>query len=484
MAAGLAKARAGRVAVIEAGPSDAHPLVKMPFGLVWLMGSHRRDWRYLSAPLAGANGRQIAIPRGRMLGGSGSINSMVWFRGRADDFDGWGLADWTWDKVAPEFDEIEAVMAPAPLSSPHPLTRALARLFGSNDQTPPTPERTSAGVCHFNIKNGARWSAADGFLRPARRLGITVFTGSQVVRLIVEDGHATGVHLADGRQLSAIKGIVLSAGSIGSPELLLRSGIGPAADLHAAGIPVVLDAPEVGANLHDHPGVGLHFEGADTGYGLTPGQAWTWISAPFQFLLRRQGVFASPTVEGSAFFNAANDGGAPDVQSHFIPFFLNWRGNRFGFGSGYFADVCLCRPRSRGRLRLTGAGLQIDLGILTDARDVATMVAGVKRLRAILAAAPFPGRPAQEVFPGTAVQSDAEIEAHIRANAATAYHPVGTLRMGESPAPVTPKLALRGVKNLWVADASVMPRVTSANTNAPTIMIGHRAAKFIAKDAA
>ncbi len=480
VAAGLAARQAGSVLVLEAGPSDRWPLVRMPFGLVWMLGG-RRDWRYRSAPMAGIGGRSIAIPRGRMLGGSGSINSMVWFRGRAEDFDGWAVPGWSFADVEPAFAEVEAAIRPAPLAGAHPLTVGLSGLFGANAPTHPTPERESAGVFRFNMRNGRRWSAADAFLRPALAAGVQVLQNCEVARIGLKRDRAREVVLADGVVLTARKGIVLSAGSIGSPALLLASGIGPAEDLKAAGRDVAIPADGVGANLHDHPGAGLHFAGPGSGYGLNAGQAGQWLAAPLRYALMRSGVLASPTVEGGAFFNARGEDGPPDVQSHFIPFLLNWEGGRYRYGAGYFADICLCRPKSRGRLRLTKQGLEIDLGLFADPSDLDIMVAGLQRLRSLLAEAEFGARRAPEIFPGPAIASDEAIAAHIRARAGTAYHPVGTLAMG---GPVTERLALRGVDGLWVADASVMPAVTSANTNAPAMMIGHRAGAMIAEDAA
>ncbi|MGB0799692.1 MAG: GMC family oxidoreductase [Planktomarina sp.] len=209
--------------------------------------------------------------------------------------------------------------------------------------------------------------------------------------------------------------------------------------------------------------------------------------APFRYLFTRKGRFASPTVEGGAFFNARGEAGEPDVQSHFIPFMLDWKGSRFTRGSGYFADVCVCRPKSRGRLRLTSndpiVAPDIDLGLFKDTDDVETLLAGLKRLRVLMNKAAFGKYRAPEAFPGLEVSSDAALRQHIKERGATAYHPVGTLRMGEGTAPVTPRLAVAGVFGLWVADASVMPAVTSANTNAPSMMIGYRAAEFIEKEA-
>ncbi|SLN40404.1 GMC family oxidoreductase [Pseudooctadecabacter jejudonensis] len=478
VAAGLAERQAGSVAVIEAGPSDAHPFVKIPMALMWLMGS-RRDWRFKSAPMAGVNGRRINIPRGRMVGGSGSINSMVWFRGRASDFDGWNVPGWSWADVEPAFEEVEAKITPNRLAAPHPLTDRLHRLFGGNGAAPPSPDYESAGVCHFNMRNSRRWSAADAFLRPAASdHDLTVITGRIVRRLHLDKGCAKGVILGGAGEdtvITARKGVILSAGAIGSPDLLLRSGIGPADSVTQQ--TVVVDG--VGQNLHDHPGCGMHFAGAETGYGLTLKQAGQWLAAPLN-LMRGRGPLASPTVEGAAFFNARGDGSDPDVQSHFIPFFMNHAGHRYAPGSGYFADVCVCRPKSRGRLMRRNGQLHIDLGLFKDEADLDTLTHGLFRLRSLMADA-MGDAAAPEVYPAGAATSHDDMRAHVRANAGTAYHPVGTLRMGTDPdAPVTPTCDVRGVGSLWAADASLMPAVTSANTNAPAMMIGHRAASFIA----
>ncbi len=487
-AAELARREAGSVLLLEAGPTDNSPLVKMPFGLVWMMRSQRRDWRYQSTPQKHLGGRRLNVTRGRMVGGSGSINSMVWFRGRTDDFDNWQLPGWSWGDVAPAFDAIEARLTPRRMKGAHPLTEALHSLFAEHGTTPPTPEHESAGVFAFNMVDGRRRSAADGFIKPAPA-GLTLVTGQEVDQVMFESDVARGIRLVGGSELRAHKGVVLSAGAIGSPSILMRSGIGPRADLEALGIDLRHDAEEVGANLHDHPAAGLHFAGPGSGYGLTPAQMPGWALAPFQYLMARKGRFASPTVEGGVFFNARGLNEAPDVQSHFIPFMLGWQGKRYVYGSGYFADVGVCRPKSRGALRLTSKDPQaapaIDLGLFNDSSDLETLVAGLKRLRVLMEEVDFGPRHAPEAFPGVAVQSDSALRDHIRDRGATAYHPVGTLRMGDgSNAPVTSRLSARGVQGLWVADASVMPAVTSANTNAPSMMIGYRAGEIIAEDCA
>ena len=485
VAAGPAEQEAGSVLVIEAGPSDRTPLVKMPFGLVWLMGSKNRDWRFASAPQANPNGRQLNIPRGRMLGGSGSINSMVWFRGRADDFDQWSVPGWDWADVEPAFEVVEARLTPDRLPTPHPVTEALSTMFRANDpQQSPSPERESAGVFRYNMRGGRHWSAADAFLRPAMARGVEVATGRQVARISLSGDRARIVHFTDGGSVEATRGIVLSSGSIGSVEILLNSGIGPAEDLRAAGRDVVLDREEVGANLHDHPGAGIHYEGRGSGYGLDPSLAHRWAAAPVRWLLQGKGIFASPTVEGGAFFTADGGDGPPDIQSHFIPFLLGWQGKRYIRGRGYFADATLCRPKSRGRLKLGKAGIEIDFGLFNDPSDLDTLTRGWLRLRALMEATDFGPMKAREAFPAAAVTTEDEARSYIRERCGTAYHPVGTLRMGkESGAPVTPRLKFRGVEGLWVADASIMPAVTSANTNAPSMMIGYRTGQMIAADA-
>ena len=480
----LASKEAGSILVIEAGPSDRYPLVRMPFGLVWMMGTKSRDWQYRSTPQEGLGGRAIGIPRGKMIGGSGSINSMVWFRGRADDFRDWNLDGWGWDEVRTAFEEVESHTTPDRFDNAHPLTQSLSTLLGGNDpEGKVDPERESAGVFRFNMRNGRRWSAADAFLRPAMAKGVQVLQNNQVDRIGVVNGVARRVIFTDGTVVRARKGIVLSSGSIGSPEIMLRSGLGPADDLKAAGIDVVADLPGVGDNLHDHPGAAIFYKGSGSGYGLDLSLAHRWAAAPLQWALLRRGIFGSPTVEGGAVFNAANDGGPPDIQSHFIPFLLDWTGKKYPTGRGYFADACLCRPKSRGRLYMTKDGLQIDLGLFKDESDLDTLTKGWLRLRELMQEADFGPYRAPEAHPGEAVQSFEQARDYIRAGAGTAYHPVGTLAMGEDT-PVTPRCKVRGLDGLWVADASVMPSITSNNTNAPSMMIGHRAGHMIAEDAA
>ncbi len=487
----LSKAEAGTVAVLEAGPSNAHPLIRVPFGLSFIRGT-KRDWGFTTSPQSALKGREVHVTRGRTLGGSSSVNSMVWFRGRRNDFDNWNMPGWSWTDVEPAFEAVEALLTPERFPEPHPLSEAYGRALGDNGMAPPNPERESAGVFHVNMRNGARWSAADAFLKPAIATGrVNVLTGANVDRIEFEDGIAKRVVLIDGRVLRARHGVILSAGSIGSPAILMRSGIGPSAHLADHGIATLQDVAGVGANLHDHPAVGLHFAGNGSGYGLALDQLPRWAAAPFNWLLRRRGRLVSNVVEAGAFFRAMPVGpdgdDRPDCQSHFIPFMMGYKGRQITWGSGYFADTNICRPFSRGRLTLASKdphiAPHIDSALLSDERDVQTLINAVRRLRDILQRAPFEDRRGVEVFPGESVQSDDELEDFVRQRSATSYHPVGTARMGtDDAAPVSERLQVRGVDGLWVADASVMPSITTANTNAPSMMIGYRAGAMIAED--
>lgn len=475
LAARLAERTQGTICVLEAGPSDNDIRVRMPFGLVNLLGGSR-DWARRTVGQRDLGDRQINVPRGRMVGGSGSINSMVWFRGRADDFDCWNVPGWAWSDVRPVFETVESQVGPCRLAHPHPLAEAFGMVFGGDPKDAPTPERESAGVVHLNLQDGRRRSAADAFLRPAMVGGrVTLMTGAEVDHVMLDGLRATGVTLRDGRNLTAGAGVILSAGAIETPMILMRSGLGPGAVLQDHGIKVVRDLPAIGANLHDHPAIGLHFAGPGSGYGLTLTQVPRWALAPFSYALAKRGPLASPTVEACAFFRAMPGRGAPDAQCHFIPFMIGWKGRAITLGAGYFADVTVSRPRSRGTLTLGRDRYDpaIDLNLLADPHDRDVMKHGITRLRDILRAAPLGQHRAPEGHPGV----HANLDDFITQSCATAYHPVGTVALGTA---LKPDLSLKGAQNLWVADASIMPNVTSANTNAPSMMIGWRAGDLIA----
>ena len=488
VAAGLLhEERAGRVLVVEAGASDRSMLVQVPFLLIFLMGGHH-DWGRKTVPMDGVGGRSIDVPRGRIVGGSGSFNSMLWFRGRRDDYDSWNLPGWKWEDVEPVFEKLEKRMEPDRIPSPHPLAEALGGMISNDKGAPPTPEHESTGVFFANQRGGWRWSSSDAYLRPATKTGLEVRIRAQVDRIEWEGSKAKAVRLVDGRKVQIGKGLVLAAGTIESPAILMRSGFGPADHLKELGIDVIQDLPGVGDNLHDHPTVGVHHAGPGSGYGLSLSQLPGWALSPLYYLATGKGRLSSTVVEAGAFLKAANgENGKPDVQVHLIPAMLGWEGKPMVFGDGYYADVSVSRPVSRGTLRLASKDPlvppKIDLGILREEKDMDLLVAGFKRMRKLLADAPFGKRRAKEAFPGEKTQSDDEMCEHIKNRAATSYHPVGTLKMGGDGAPVAPDLKLRGSDNVWIADASVIPSITSSNINAPSMMVGSRVVDMVKKSA-
>ncbi|MEM9056323.1 MAG: GMC family oxidoreductase N-terminal domain-containing protein [Pseudomonadota bacterium] len=515
--AGLLSANPQRtVCLIEAGPPDDDPRIRVPLGLMGLIGNPRFDWCYRSEAHAHLNGRQVSVPRGKTLGGSGSINSMVYIRGRPSDYDAWaeqGCDGWHWQAVLDRFRAAEnngrlrdsALHGTAgplyveDLPSPHPMLRKLlaagaAAGVPANDDFN-GPRQEGLGNYQTTMHRGRRWSAADAYLRPALgRANLTVLTDTDVERVDVVDGRARALHvlsLGQRRRIGVGRELVLCAGAIGSPALLLRSGVGPAADLAGHGIEVALDLPGVGANLHDHPAVGMHYGGGDDGYALSLATLGQNLAAPFRYLASRRGLFASNTVEGGGFARTRELLDEPDVQFHFIPARVGHEGGMVTWGRGYYSDVCLLKPRSRGRLTLrsprAGDAPAIDLNLLADDADERALLRGVRLLRKILSHAALSGGGARELVPGDAVgDTDDELRAFVHSRLGTAYHPVGTCRMGaadDARSVVDPRLRVIGLANVRVADASVMPEIVAGNTNAATMMIGAAAAEFVDTDA-
>ncbi len=498
------------VCLLEAGPTDNDWRVKVPLGVMTLMGNERYDWRFKSTPHAHLGGREVSVPRGRTLGGSGSINSMVYIRGRASDYERWaaeGCVGWDWASVLERYKRAERNSRGASdlhgadgplhvedLPSPHPMVEQLVRA-GEAEGVPANDDfngssQEGLGTYQTTMHNGRRWSPADAYLRPAlKRPNLTVMTGVDVDRIVFEGKRACGVSARRGGEsltLSANAEVVLSAGAIASPAILLRSGIGPGEHLRALGIDVRLDLPGVGGNLHDHPAVGVHYGGGTLGYALSLATLPANVLAPFRYLLFRKGLFASNTVEAGGFARTLDSLDEPDVQFHFIPARLGHEGRAVVWGRGYYSDVCVLKPRSRGRLTLASTDPAvpplIDLNLLSDPEDEATLMRGAKLLRRILANPNLKTGDARELVPGPAVETDDDLRALIRERLGTAYHPVGTLRMGarsDARSVVDPELRLIGVDNVRVADASIMPEVIAGNTNAASMMIGDAAADFM-----
>ncbi len=507
--AGRLSEDAGRsVCLIEAGPDDRDPRIRVPLGVVTLMGNRRYDWCYSSAPHAHLGGRAVSVPRGKTLGGSGSINSMVYIRGRASDYDAWaeaGCSGWDWASVLPWFIRAESNLqlgddalhgADGPLHvgdlpSPHPMVSkfvAAGQALGIPENCDFNGEtQEGLGPYQTTMHNGRRWSPADAYLRPAMsRKNLTVMTNCLVDRIEFDGRRCRSIVARRGSERLEIginDQLVLSAGAISSPAILMRSGVGPAEHLRSTGVDVVLPLAGVGANLHDHPAIGMHYGGGDDGYALSlatlPGNAL----APFRYLLEKKGLFTSNTVEGGGFARTDPQLVEPDVQFHFIPARLGHEGRMLVWGRGYYSDVCLLKPRSRGELQLAsrdpGAAPIIDLNLLDDENDRSTMLAGAKLLRSILARPELKRGNAMELVPGPGVSTDDELWDLITSRLGTAYHPVGTCRMGYREDPrsvVDPSLRVIGLENVRVADASVMPEIVAGNTNAPSMIIGEIAA--------
>ena len=496
-----------KVLLLEAGGSDNSFYVRMPAGIANLSGP-RFNWGYETAPQAAMKGRRMYWPRGRLIGGSSSVNAMVYMRGQPADYDHWrqlGNAGWSYDDVLPYFKKAERNErlhdrfhgADGPLNvAERPYTNPLSHAFVEAAQQaglPFNPDFNGAlqlgcGLFQVTQKNGRRWSAASAYLHPAAaRENLTIVTKAQATRVLIENGRAVGVEYARGRRrhtARASQEVVLAAGAINSPQLLLLSGIGPAEELRARGVSVVHDLPGVGKNLQDHLNVnivqrakrGSALDGKNC--GLAP------IGVALEYLFYGTGPGTSNVAEAGAFAISELGAANPDVQYHFIPAQVVNHARTPMDGDGVTVHACCLRPQSRGEIRLASTDpLQppvMDPNYLAADYDLKVLIAGLRQGRDILAAQAFKPWLGEERLPGPAVQSNAELEDFIRATAETEYHPVGTCKMGSDPmAVVDEKLRVRGIERLRVIDASIMPAIVSGNTNAPVIMIAEKGAEMM-----
>ena len=512
LAARLSEDPALQVALLEAGPPDDSVLIHCPGGLALMARSERVSQLLMTEPQPGLNGRRGLQPRGRTLGGSSSTNAMIYMRGHPQDYDTWaamGNPGWAWQDVLPWFiraegnerlgGELHGQAGPlnvADLRDPNPFSQHFvqAGVQAGLPQTDDFNGATQEGVGLYQVtqKNGERHSVAKAYLTPARsRPNLHVFTHTSVDRIVWRDGRAHAVQALRGGQpltLGVRREVVLSAGAFQSPAILMRSGLGPAAHLQALGISVQRDVPGVGGNLHDHPDVVLVAPvqaGRDL-FGLSWGGAWDVLRDMRRWRHARRGRLTTNFAEAGAFFCSRDGLSQPDVQLHFVVAQLVNHGRELVGGHGFSLHVCALQPHSRGTVRLRDASPHsaplIDPQFLSDPQDVQTLLRGVRRARQILAQ-PALARHGQEWPRSARAQSDAELQAWIRDHADTIYHPVGTCRMGtDAQAVVDPQLRVQGVAGLRVVDASVMPRIVSGNTNAPTVMLAERAADFIRRE--
>ena len=469
---------------------------------------NRSNWRYETVPQKGLNGRTGFQPRGRGLGGSSAINAMVYIRGCAWDYDNWarlGATGWAHEDVLPYFKRAEHNErgSDAFHGSDGPLNVMDQRYphEGSLDwveaaaalQLPRNADFNGAqfegvGLYQVTQKGGERWSAARAYVQPAVAAGrLHVVTKALVERIEFAGGRATGVTIRQGwgrKTIRARGAVILAGGAFGTPQLLQLSGIGPAAHLQSLGIPVLRDVAAVGSDLQDHIDyVGGYETGGSLFHSMSLKGQWRGFKAMLEWRKSRSGWLTSPLAEAGGFAKTRPDLAIPDVQFHFVPAVLEDHGRTKVRVAGYSCHVCVLRPESRGTVRLRSPDARhaplIDPNFLADDRDMAVLLAGAKLMRRICSAPPLT-RHYPRVRHNGDTEDDAALEALIRNRADTVYHPVGTARMGSDAAAVCdPTLRVNGVDGLWIADASVMPRLISGNTNAPSIMIGERAADFV-----
>jgi choline dehydrogenase len=499
-----------RILVLEAGPPDRDRFIHLPVGF-HRMTTGPLTWGYRTAPLRHADDRQMIFPQGRVLGGGSSINAMVYTRGNARDYDAWagqeGCAGWSYAEVLPYFRRAEDNQrlvdryhgSGGPLGvcdpvSPHELSRVFVRA-AQQAGLPYNPDfnggrQEGSGLYQVTQRDARRCSAAVSYLRPAMRTGkVRVLTGAHALRLLIERGRAIGVEYAcgdDGRPetVRAVREVVVAAGAIGSPRLLLLSGIGPADELRALGIAPVHDLPGVGRNLQDHIDVYVISElsGPHSYDRHTRPHRMVW--AGVQYALFRSGPVTSNLAEGGAFWYADREQQAPDIQFHFLP----GAGLEAGVppldGYGCTLNSCHLRPKSRGSVRLQSADPKapplIDPNYWAEPYDFEMSLRGFKLAREIMAQPAFRAYVRREHLPGAEVRTRPELEAYARRFGKTDYHPVGSCRMGvDGLAAVDPELRVRGIDGLRVVDSSIMPRLISSNTNAAAIMIGEKGADLI-----
>ena len=496
------------VLLLEAGPKDSNIWIHVPLGYGKLFKEKTVNWMYQTEPEPGLGGRQVFQPRGKVLGGSSSINGLLYVRGQHEDYDRWrqrGNSGWGYDDVLPYFkkaenqqrggDKYHGAGGPLPVSDlghPDPLSAAFIDAAAETG-LPVNPDfngatQEGAGFFQTTTRGGRRASTAVAYLRPAMSRGnLRVETSALAQRLLFEGRRARAVEYRQGgvlRTARARKEILVSGGAYNSPQLLQLSGVGPAELLKQHGIDVVLDAPGVGNDLQDHLQVRLVTHCAQR---VTLNDILNHpvrrIMAGARYAAFRTGPLTIAAGTSGAFFKTNPRLATPDVQIHFLPFSTDKMGEKLHSFSGFSASVCQLRPESRGSLRIRSADPaappEIRINYLATETDRTAFVEGIKILRKILAAPALKPFVVGEVEPGPKVVSDEDILNFCRQRGSTVYHPTSTCRIGDV---VDPRLRVLGVDKLRVADASVMPNVISGNTNAPTIMIGEKAAEMIAAD--
>jgi choline dehydrogenase len=503
-------AEAGRsVTVIEHGGTDAGPFIQMPAALSYPMNMGIYDWGLKTEPEPHLGGRVLATPRGKVIGGSSSINGMVFVRGHARDFDHWadqGARGWSYADVLPYFKRMETWHggAPSPYRGTHgplhvtrgPRRNPLFNAFieaGQQAGYAMTDDYNGArqegfGPMEATIHNGTRWSAANAYLRPALKTGRVQLVRALARRVVIEQGRAVGVEVERGGRIEVIRAgaeVILAASSLNSPKLLMLSGIGPAAELRAHGIEVVADRPGVGANLQDHLEIYLQYAARQP---ITLYKYWNLFGKALigaQWLFTRKGLGASNQFESCGFIRSDKGIEYPDIQYHFLPIAVRYDGKAAAEGHGFQVHVGPMRSKSRGRVWLRSADPRdpprILFNYMSDPSDWEDFRKCIRLTREIFAQPAMAAHVKHEIQPGAA-QTDAELDAFLKEHVESAYHPCGTCRMGRRDDPmavVDPETRVIGVEGLRLADSSIFPRVTNGNLNAPSIMTGEKAADHI-----
>lgn len=499
-----------KVALLEAGSVDSSAMIHCPAGMAVMAQTGQVNWKFDTVPQAGLGGRRGYQPCGKVLGGSSSVNAMIYIRGHRTDYDHWaaqGNPGWSYDEVLPYFKRAEHNErgANAFHGSSGPLNvmelRSPTRfgpMFIKAGQQAGFPVNTDfngadqegVGMYQVTHKAGERFSAAKAYLRPNLARGnLQVLTGAHASRILLEGKRAVGVEFLQNGQLRQIKArreVLLSSGALQSPKMLMLSGIGPQQHLTDLGIQSVHHLPGVGQNFHDHVDVVqvLDAPKAKDLFGVSLSGMARAIKGVFEWRNYRTGMLTTNFAEAGGFIKSQPGEPIPDLQLHFVIGKLINHGRTTTFGHGFSCHLCLLRPRSRGSIRLASkealAAPLIDPNYLSDPDDMERMVRGFKLMRKLLAQPALASLEGRELASCAAAQSDSEIEQFIRANADTIYHPSGSCRMGNGPLDVVDaELRVHGIEALRVVDASIMPRLVSGNTNAPTIMIAEKAADMI-----
>ncbi len=498
------------VLVIEHGGTDAGPFIQMPAALSFPMNMKRYDWGYQSEPEPHLGGRRLVCPRGKVIGGSSSINGMVYVRGHAMDFDHWseaGADGWAYADVLPYFKRMEhwhdgghggdrawrgtdgpLHVSRGPRANPlyHAFVEA-GRQAGYEVTDDYNGEKQEGfGPFEQTVWNGRRWSAANAYLRPALKRPNCDLVRGLVERVVIEDRRAVGVALAGGQVIRARREVILAASAINSPKLLMLSGIGPAAHLAEHGIDVVADRPGVGQNLQDH--LELYVQMASK-LPITLYKHWNLVSKALigaQWLFTKTGLGASNQFESCGFIRSQAGVPYPDIQFHFLPIAVRYDGQAAAEGHGFQAHVGPMRSPSRGHISLASSdpaqAPKIVFNYMSTDQDWQDFRRCIRLTREVFAQEAFAPFVKHEIQPGDAAQSDAELDAVIREHAESAYHPCGTCRMGRADDPtavVDPQTRVIGVDGLRVADSSVFPRITNGNLNGPSIMVGEKASDHI-----